>query len=285
MRHFTGINLFFIGIFFAFWLPSELQGQVPWENLPIADQHYRNQEYEQALAQYEPILQYYNDKKALLKAARCAAQTGEKKEAYSYLKRVIKLGWNNSNTFQFDRELAPLKDDPKFSKLVEKVRKMETRHKELSKPELFAELDAIYADDQKYRKRKGREAEQAKLDSLNLIRIEALIDKYGWLGSNLLNGRNYCWVVIQHQPLEVQKKYIRLMAKAVKRGEEVPAYLAYLQDKISVAEGKKQKYGTQVDKEKQELFPLKDREKVDLYRAEMGLGPIKALLDRYQIDQ
>ncbi|MBK8490032.1 MAG: hypothetical protein IPL49_03770 [Saprospirales bacterium] len=264
--------------------PTGLQSQVPWEKLPAADAHYQAGEYEKALENYRPVLVFYNEKKTLVKAARCAAQLGINKEALGYLKRAISLGWNNPQTLLYDRELEPLKKEAKFNQLVSRIEAFEARRAAINKPELLAELEAIYADDQKFRKQKGREKEQAQLDSINLVRIEKLIHQHGWLGSNLLSGRNYCWVAIQHQPLEVQKKYVGRMARAVKKGEEDPAYLAFLQDQILVAQGKGQKYGTQVDFENKRLYPIDDREKVDIYRAQMGLGSIQTLLDRYKID-
>lgn len=280
------LSLYRIG-FILGWLllPGLGSSQVPWDKLQEGDTYYQAKEYGKALESYQPLLVYYNDQKALLKAARSAAQTGDNKQALDYLKRVIDLGWTNPQTLKYDRELDPIKEDRKFSKLMARVEAMEKRRTTLNQPELIAELDALYADDQKYRRRKGMEEEQARLDSMNRVRLEKMIHQYGWLGSNLLSGRNYCWVALQHQPLEVQKKYIGLMAKAVKKGEESPAFLAFLQDQMLVSMGKPQKYGTQVDRENQRLYPVESPEKVDIYRAEMGLGPIQALLDRYQIEK
>ena len=284
MPFFRILNLFVLGILLGGLMPAGLQSQVPWEKLPTADTYYQAGEYEEALENYRPVLVFFNEKKTLVKAARCAAQLGLNKEAFGYLKRAVALGWSNPQTLLYDRELDPLKDEAKFNKLVSRIEAFEARRATINKPELLAELEVIYADDQKFRRQKGKEKEQAQLDSINLIRIEKLIDQHGWLGSNLLSGRNYCWVAIQHQPLEVQEKYVGLMARAVKKGEEDPAYLAFLQDQILVAKGKAQKYGTQMDVENKRIYPIENPEKVDIYRAQMGLGSVQALLDRYKID-
>lgn len=265
-------------------VPAILSGQVPWEKLAIADSLYKANNFGPALENYQPALEYYNEKKVLLKAARCAAQMKENKIALKYLERLVALGMSNPRVLQSDPKLAPLVNEPKFSKLVARVEKFEARAKELNKPELLSELDSIYADDQRYRGRKPNEAAQARLDSLNLQRIEQLIGQYGWLGSNLLNGRNYCWVVIQHQPLKVQQKYHPLMARAVKKGEEDPAFLAYLEDRMQVSQGKGQRYGTQVDMDKRQIYPLLKPEKVDIYRAGVGLGSIEVMRKRYNTD-
>lgn len=253
-----------------------LSAQVPWDNLPLADSLYRVKAYEPALEQYQPLLQFYFEKKTFLKAARCAAQTGDKKLAVKYLGKAFDLGWT-TRSLTSDHELAPLRQDARFVKLAAKMEESEKRRSAFSSPELLAELDAMYADDQKFRNRKERQAEQVQLDSLNLIRLEKIIERHGWPGSNQLNGRNYGWLIVQRQPLPVQKKYLKIMAKAVKKGDEEAAFMAYLEDRILVAEGKEQKYGTQIDKENRRLYPVKDLEKVDLLRARVGLGPIETL--------
>lgn len=270
--------------FFLAFAPALLCGQVPWEKLAIADSLYLAEAYEQALEQYQPVLKYFNEKKALIKAARCAAQLKNESLALQYLKRAAKLGMSNARVLESDPKLAPLRETPGFSKLIADVKKFETRAKELGSPELFAKLDSIYSDHQKYRGRRADEAAQAKLDSLNLQLIDQLVKEHGWLGSNLLTGRNYCWLVIQHQPLEVQKKYHSLMAKAVKKGEEDPAFLASLEDRMRLNRGKAQRYGTQVDLINRRIYPIKNPEKVDFYRAKVGLGSIESLRKKFATD-
>jgi len=253
-----------------------LSAQVPWEKLPIADSLYRVKAYEPALDNYKPLLQFYFEKKTLIKAARCAAQTGDNKLAVKYLEKAYALGWS-TRTLHYDPELAPLRQEADFIKIAQKMEALEIRRSKFATPELLAELDLMYADHHKYKNQKDRQAEQAQLDSLNLVRLKIIIANHGWPGSSQLNGRNYGWVILQRQPLPIQKKYIKLMAKAVKKGDEETSYLAYLEDRILVAQGKKQKYGTQIDLENRRFYPIKNPEKVDLYRARMGLASIEFL--------
>ena len=266
-------------------LPALLAGQVPWDKLALADSLYRANDFAGALEQYKPVLKFYNEKRTFHKAARCAAAVKDKKLAMGYLKKAADLGWSNARILQSDQLLAPLASDGKFIRLIQRVEAFENRIKVLKTPALLGALDSIYADDQKYRGRRPDEKAQARLDSANFLRMQRLIGEHGWLGSNLLDGRNYCWLVIQRQSLEVQKQYYPMMAKAVKKGEEDPAFLAYLEDKIAVAQGEKQKYGTQVDAKNQKIYPLLDPEKVDLYRAKVGLSSIEILKKRYLIDR
>ena len=85
MLYFNKVYFFSLWVLLAILVPSGLQSQVPWENLPLANQHYRAHEYAQALEKYKPLLEYYKEEKTLMKAARCAAQVGEKKLALSVM--------------------------------------------------------------------------------------------------------------------------------------------------------------------------------------------------------
>jgi len=264
--------------------PLLLPSQVPWDKLGLADSLYRVNDFAGALDNYKPALKYFWEKKTFHKAARCAAGMKDDKLALDYLEKAVDLGWSNSRVLRSDKVLASLAGNARFEKLIRRLEALEGRIREIKTPVLLAELDSIYADDQRYRGRKPDEAAQARLDSLNLVRVERLIGQYGWLGSNLLDGRNYCWLVITRQPPEVQKKYFGSMARAVKKGEEDPGFLAVLEDKILVAQGKKQKYGTQVDTINRKIFPLENPKKVDLYRAKVGLNSIEVLKKRFTID-
>lgn len=268
---------------FLLFLPGA-SGQVPWENLLPADSLYEAKQYGPALEQYKPLLVFFEEKRTLLRAARCAAQTGETRLAMEYLRRSVNLGWNISRTLKTDKELEPLRREARFQALVKKVEALEARTTELKIPVVLAGLDSLNANHRKYRNIKGMEAEQARLDSLNGIRLKSLLDQYGWLGSNILGGRNSCWLALQKQPLDFQKKYIGHMRKAVKRGEEERAYLAFIEDQMLLAQGKKQKYGTQLDAEKKVSLPLQDPEKVDIYRAKAGLGSYEGFLKIWKIE-
>lgn len=264
--------------------PLLLPAQVPWDKLELADSLYRVNDFSRALENYKPALKYYWEKKTFHKAARCAAGVKDYNLAMGYLERAIDLGWPNSRVLRSDKILAPLAGNPRFERLIQRLETIEGHIKEIKTPGLLAELDSIYADDQRYRVGRPNEAAQARLDSSNLLRVERLIGQYGWPGSNLLDGRNYCWLVVQRQPLDVQKKYYGLIAKAVRNGEEDPGFLAILEDKMLIEQGKKQKYGTQTDAVNRKIYPLKNPKKVDIYRAKVGMNSIEVLKKRFTID-
>lgn len=115
----------------------------------------------------------------------------------------------------------------------------------------------------------------------------AIIDQHGWPGRSLVGGRasGSAWGVIQHAPIEAIKKYLPVMTQAMKAGELDGALVATSVDRVLVADGKPQTYGTQFREENGEMvpFPIEDPAGVDARRAEVGLQPLaeyKALMDQ-----
>lgn len=160
-------------------------------------------------------------------------------------------------------------------------------------------LDSVYMKDQlcqqKYfaiATKYGQESEELKSFrnvmkekyARNLIIVKKILDDRGWLGDSVIGhwGNSALFLVIQHSNLEAQEKYLPMMREAAKKGNASPANLALLEDRVALAQGRKQIYGTQVEynKEKGEsiVSPLKDPDNVDKRRAEVGLGKLQDYL-------
>ncbi|MCD6012458.1 MAG: hypothetical protein K0Q79_2320 [Flavipsychrobacter sp.] len=142
------------------------------------------------------------------------------------------------------------------------------------------ELALIYERDQKTRKGTDSASYVAFIDSTNLVRVEYIVKKYGWLGRSAIGTRaNFTlYLVIQHAELEVQEKYLPLLKKSVDDSESRPVDLAYLQDRVLMRKGKKQLYGSQVVFDKtgaQVLHPIEDEKNVNVRRAGVGLEPLE----------
>ena len=161
---------------------------------------------------------------------------------------------------------------------------------------LIAELDTIYLEDQNYRIRinelimKSRsESENIELitlielmnekDSINLVKIEKILNKYGWLGADVIGeqGNETLFLVIQHSDLETQLKYLPMMREAVKKGNAKGTNFALLVDRIEMGKGNRQIYGSQIkiDGDEFYVYPIIEPEKVNERRAEIGLGCIE----------
>ena len=131
-----------------------------------------------------------------------------------------------------------------------------------------------------------KQAEFAKLsgavvaaDRENTRWLGELVDKHGWPTHSQAgeDGAHTAWLLVQHADADVkfQRKCLGLMAKLPK--EDVSRKdVAYLTDRVLLAEGKKQVYGTQFTPvcKKWEPRPPEDEANVDKRRAEAGLPPL-----------
>ncbi|UOQ53974.1 DUF6624 domain-containing protein [Hymenobacter cellulosivorans] len=170
---------------------------------------------------------------------------------------------------------------------------------------LKKELEEIYARDQGVRQnaravveKYGQKSPQVdslgramqRTDSLNLRRVTALIDRYGWLGKSLVgpDGSVTAFLVIQHSNLPTMQQYAPMMRAAAAKGELEYASLALVEDRILTYQNKSQIYGSQLRTNpitgKMELFPIEDEAHVDERRAKMGLGALTEYAQSFGLD-
>jgi hypothetical protein len=126
-------------------------------------------------------------------------------------------------------------------------------------------------------------------DSLNQQRVMAIIDQYGWPGKPLVgkDGNMAVFLVIQHAPLDLQKKYLPQFRESVAKGESSATSLAYLEDRILMREGKPQRYGTQVitdNNGQNKFYEIEDEVNVDERRLKIGLISLAEYAKRFGID-
>ena len=129
----------------------------------------------------------------------------------------------------------------------------------------------------------------AAVDSINVVKITSILDKYGWLGPSVIgdDGNSTLFIVIQHAHLATQEKYLPMMREAVAKGNAKPRSLALLEDRVALREGRKQIYGSQVyvglgPKEKY-VLPLEDPANVDRRRAKVGLPRLADYLRNFDM--
>jgi hypothetical protein len=132
--------------------------------------------------------------------------------------------------------------------------------------------------------RRSGDASQTLInDSLDLVQICAIIDKFGWLGKSVVgqNGNRTLWLVLQHADRDpaIQKKYLPLLARSVADSQSYPMDLAYLQDRILKNDGQKQVYGSQAwvnpTSNLLEIWPIEDIVHVNSRRSSVGLMAIE----------
>ena len=135
------------------------------------------------------------------------------------------------------------------------------------------------------------------IDMNNIKRISYIIERNGWVDQSVFGVRasECALLIIIHSYLSYQKKYLPLLENAVLTDDASKPLLALLVDKILVAEGKKQLYGTQfkgqfinssngysTKKSEMQLHPIDDEVNIDVRRAKMGLGFLKDYIEAFK---
>jgi len=153
--------------------------------------------------------------------------------------------------------------------------------------ELLARMEKDQSVRKKLMKRNKADAElkeMMKVDRDNIAWLEEVVDRHGWPGKALVgdDGAHAAWLLVQHADLEpaFQKKCLGLLTTAVEKKDASAQDMAYLTDRVRVAEKKPQVYGTQFDESdgKLVLKPIEDEEHVDERRKEVGLSPLREYL-------
>jgi len=149
------------------------------------------------------------------------------------------------------------------------------------RPELRAELLLRAEQDQAARGEPEADWElMISVDADNLAWLKNVIAGAGWPGRSMVgeDGAHAAWLLAQHADRDpaFQRQCLDLMTEAARRGEASPAELAYLTDRVLLAEGQPQEYGTQMTGRKEGWVPrrLRDPEHVDERRAASSLGPL-----------
>lgn len=127
--------------------------------------------------------------------------------------------------------------------------------------------------------------EMKQIDDANCIRIQQIIDEFGWLGEVEIGSEanQTLFLTIQHvDDLIVQEKYLPIIEQAVNNGNAEAWQFAFLTDRILMNQGKFQIYGSQIiigkTSEDSYIVPLQYPEKVDEIRQSVGLGPLNEYL-------
>jgi hypothetical protein len=123
-----------------------------------------------------------------------------------------------------------------------------------------------------------------EIDDENAAWLEKVVDTVGWPGCSLVGeaGAHAAWLLAQHADRRpsFQQRCQRLMEQAVAHDDASPADLAYLTDRVLLAQGKEQIYGTQIVARDGRYVAsrLSDSANVDQRRASLGLEPLGSYL-------
>lgn len=149
--------------------------------------------------------------------------------------------------------------------------------------ELSTELIQRSQKDQEMRNNSIADISQwdASVDRENTAWFEDVVRLHGWPTISSV-GEEACqaaWLLVQHadHKPDFQAACLAEM-KCLPDGEIKPAHIAYLEDRVRVAEGKPQLYGTQFYKEDGPFKPrpIEDVANLEARRAAMGLETFEA---------
>ena len=114
----------------------------------------------------------------------------------------------------------------------------------------------------------------------NADRLWDVLDEYeAWPGYRLVDvdGEHAAWLIVQLGDTELQRRCLEHLDAAVDWGDAPPGHLACLVDRVRMADGQPQLYGSQwVVAANGALvpWPIERPETVDLRRQRMGMQPL-----------
>jgi len=257
-------------------------------------------EFDKASAMFDKAFQIeqYVEGRHLYNAACVAAMAGLTDVAFERLTARMKKEPNwYSNNYEHDDDLASLHGDPRWKAFADTMSVRQARVESHYDKPLRQRLHQIGESDQNIRHqfiqaRNSKPRNQAKIDSLDreMHRIDSLnqaeicdiLDKRGFVSSQIVGEAcQVFWLIIQHAPVELERKYLSEFQKAAARGEIPPSHVAMMEDRINMFEDKPQKYGSQLTEGPgggMVLYKLLDPEKVDVWRKEVGMEPLSDYL-------
>ncbi|NSW93520.1 MAG: hypothetical protein HPY62_02295 [Bacteroidales bacterium] len=131
---------------------------------------------------------------------------------------------------------------------------------------------------------------QKMINDNNLKELERLLVQKGWPRRSEVGpeAAAAAFFLLQHSNAEAQQKYISLIEKCCRENEGNWQQYALLFDRMRMNQNKPQRFGTHTYLDPNagspnELYPLEDDSKVDEWRKEIGLEPLKDYLARIGI--
>lgn len=116
--------------------------------------------------------------------------------------------------------------------------------------------------------------ELAFKDSLSFARIDRILDVYGYPGKAIAGDASPIpFYILGFAPIQLKEKHLGKLLMAATREDISIKSLAFFIDKLRLAKGEKQLYGTQYYLKKEEyiLYPVEDETHLKERRASMGL--------------
>ncbi|MEO0858595.1 MAG: DUF6624 domain-containing protein [Bacteroidota bacterium] len=142
--------------------------------------------------------------------------------------------------------------------------------------------------------RQGRQPDAADgafalaIDSLNTAWLKGVVAERGWPKASEVGeqGASDAWLLAQHADRDraFQREVLGLMEAAVAEGEASGSDFAYLTDRVRLAAGEPQVYGTQLKVVDGQPVPreIEDADGVDARRAAVGLNSLADYIESFR---
>ena len=212
-------------------------------------------------------------------------------------KLLMNDAWELHNLKHYDSAVNKYTKAFKIYQKPDITYKIKPEYKSLAK-----KLKGIFNDDQNIRnkyikknypigskKRDNLVNEMQRIDSINVVKIEAIINKHGWLGADSVGyiGNKAFFYVIQHANIDTQISYFPIILDALAKGYVQPYQMAYLIDRISLRKKRLLIFGSEVrqhiDTKNYYVAPTHAIDNLDARRALVGLKPMNIYLKKYNI--
>lgn len=139
--------------------------------------------------------------------------------------------------------------------------------------------DSINANLKNPYKKQLFEKQLQNLDSLSFNKIAHIIDVFGYPSRAIVGESNSIpFYILSFAPVDIKEKYVNQLILAADKDDISWKSLAYFIDKLKVAKGEKQVYGTQGNYDKDYhfiLYPCIDPDNLSARRAKVGLEKIE----------
>jgi hypothetical protein len=263
----------------------------------LASKFYKSGNLDESLLCYKQLLKECSQK-VEYDIARIYALSGESDSAFFFLNKAVE---QDSSLTMFHGDNISLLDDDRWIKLaLAQIDKIETKNGNIKYKDVALQLLDMRVRDQayyfytEYKYQNDWETKmyywemKTDLNKQNLIELEQIVEKIGYPKNSDVGDsiNSAAFLIIQHcGNLETMKKYKVLLEECVNQGECKKSDFALLTDRILVAEGKSQIYGTQlwIDSKigKIYLSVCEDFGNINVRRAKMELNPIEEYLKNF----
>ncbi|MHC4134388.1 MAG: DUF6624 domain-containing protein [Planctomycetota bacterium] len=138
--------------------------------------------------------------------------------------------------------------------------------------------------DQDVRRDRSRHPEMAKVDADNTAYLKGVVTDIGWIDVERFGRQaaDAAFLLVQHSgELPLMLAALPEIEKDVRAGRAYAQNFALLYDRTQLMTGGKQRYGSQVrenDAGELAVYRLEDPDRVDAFRRELGLGPLRDYL-------